>query len=56
MTQTPVKDHKRMCEKLAPDLKMIDKKKRICKIVDLDIPADYIFNLKEMEKKDKYLC
>ena len=31
------------------------KKKRICKIVDLAVPADHRINLKESEKKDKYL-
>ena len=32
-----------------------EKKKRICKIVDFTIPADHRINLKESEKKDKYL-
>ena len=31
------------------------KKKRICKIVDFAVPADHRINLKEYEKKDKYL-
>ena len=31
------------------------KKKRICKIVDLAVPADHRINPKESEKKDKYL-
>ena len=31
------------------------KKKKICKIVDLAVPADHKINLKECEKKDKYL-
>ena len=31
------------------------KKKRICKIVDYAVPADHRINLKECEKKDKYL-
>ena len=26
-----------------------------CKIVDFDVPADHRINLKESEKKDKYL-
>ena len=30
-------------------------KKRNCKIVDFAVPADYRINLKECEKKDKYL-
>ena len=30
-------------------------KKRICKIVDFAVPADYRINLKESEKKDNYL-
>ena len=38
-----------------PDLIIINKKKRICKIVDFAIPADHRINLKESEKKDKYL-
>ena len=31
------------------------KRKRICKIVDFAVPADHRINLKECEKKDKYL-
>ena len=31
------------------------KKKRICKIVDFTVPADYRIKRKEWEKKDKYL-
>ena len=31
------------------------KKKRTCKIVNFAVPADHIINLKECEKKDKYL-
>ena len=44
-----------------PDLIVINKKKkkkkkkRICKIVDFVVPADHRINLKESEKKDKYL-
>ena len=41
-----------------PDLIIIKKKKkkkRICKIVDLAVPADHRIKLKECEKKDKYL-
>ena len=38
-----------------PDLIIINKRKRICKIVDFDVPADHRINLKESEKKDKYL-
>ena len=38
-----------------PDLIIINKKKRICKIVDFGDPADHRINLKESEKKDKYL-
>ena len=38
-----------------PDLIIIDKKKRICKIVDFAVPADHRINLKKSEKKDKYL-
>ena len=38
------------------NLKIIKKKKkRICKIVDLAVPADYRIKEKECEKKDKYL-
>ena len=37
-----------------PDLIIINKKKRICKIVDFAVPADHIINVKESEKKDKY--
>ena len=39
-----------------PDLIIINKKKkRICKIDDFAVPADHRINLKEREKKDKYL-
>ena len=40
-----------------PELIIINKKKkkRICKIVDFAVPADHRINLKECEKKDKYL-
>ena len=38
-----------------PDLIIIDKKKRICKIVDFVVPASHRIKLKECEKKDKYL-
>ena len=38
-----------------PDLIIINKKKRICKIVNFAVPADHRINLKESEKKDKYL-
>ena len=37
-----------------PNLIIINKKKRICKIVDFAVPADHRINLKECEKKDKY--
>ena len=38
-----------------PDLILIYKKKRTCKIVDFAIPANHRIKLKEWEKKDKYL-
>ena len=38
-----------------PDLIIINKKKRTCKIVDFPVPADHRIKLKECEKKDKYL-
>ena len=40
-----------------PDQIIINKrkKKRICKIVDFAVPADYRIKLKECEKRDKYL-
>ena len=42
-----------------PDLIIInkkqEKKKRICKIFDYTVSADHRINLKECEKKDKYL-
>ena len=38
-----------------PDIIIINRKKRICKIVDLAVSADHRINLKECEKKDKYL-
>ena len=38
-----------------PDLIIINKKKRICKIVDFAVPVDHRLKLKECEKRDKYL-
>ena len=38
-----------------PDLMIINKGKRICKIVDFAIPANHRIKLKECKKKDKYL-
>ena len=38
-----------------PDLIIIIKKKRLCKIVDFAVPAELRINLKESEQKDKYL-
>ena len=38
-----------------PDLIIINKKKKIRKIVDFAVPVDHRINLKESEKKDKYL-
>ncbi len=37
-----------------PDLIIINKKKRTCKIVDFAVPADHRIKVKECEKKDKY--
>ena len=34
---------------------IINKRKRICKIVDFAVTADHRINLKEGEKRDKYL-
>ena len=38
-----------------PNLIIINKKKRICKIVNFAVPADHRIKLRECEKKDKYL-
>ena len=38
-----------------PDLIIINKKKRTCKVVDFAVPADHRIKLKECVKKDKYL-
>ena len=38
-----------------PDLIIINKKKKVCKIVDFAVPADHRIKLKECEKWDKYL-
>ena len=38
-----------------PDLIIINKNKRSCKIVDFAVPADHRIKLKEYKKKDKYL-
>ena len=39
----------------SPDLIIINKKKRTCKIVDFAVPADHRIKQKECEKKEKYL-
>ena len=46
-------DHQISAKK--PDLIIINKKKRIFKIVDFAVRADHRIKLKECEKKDKYL-
>ena len=38
-----------------PDLIIINKKKRTCRIVDFAVPTDLRIKLKESVKKDKYL-
>ena len=38
-----------------PDLIIINKKRRTCKILDVAVPAYHRIKLKESEKKDKYL-
>ena len=38
-----------------PDLIIINKIKKICKIVDFAVPADHRIKLKECEMRDKYL-
>ena len=38
-----------------PDLIIINKRKRICKLVDFAVPAVHRIKLKESEKKDKYI-
>ena len=38
-----------------PDLIIINKRKRTCRIVDFVVPSDHRVKLKESEKKDKYL-
>ncbi len=38
-----------------PDILIINKKKRICKIDDFAVPADHRIKLRECEKKDKCL-
>ena len=38
-----------------PDLIIINKKRRICKIIDFAVPADHRIKLKECKKKNNYL-
>ena len=38
-----------------PDLIVINKNKKTCKIVNFAVPADHRIKLEESEKKDKYL-
>ena len=37
-----------------PDLIIVNKKKRICWIVDFAVLADHVVKLKESKKRDKY--
>ena len=37
-----------------PDLIIINKKERTCRIVDFAVPVDHRVKLKESEKKDRY--
>ena len=46
-------DHLILARRLV--LVIINKKKKICKIVDFAVPADHRIKLKECEKRDKYL-
>ena len=46
-------DHRIFARK--PDLIIINKKKKMCKIVDFAVPADHRIKLKECEKRDEYL-
>ena len=38
-----------------PDLEIINKKERICRIEDFAVPADHRVKIKENEKRNKYL-
>ena len=38
-----------------PDLIIINKEKKTCKVVNFAVPADHRVKLKESEKKDKYI-
>ena len=38
-----------------PDLVLINKKRKTCRIVDFAVPADHRVKIKENEKRDKYL-
>ena len=38
-----------------PNLEMVNKKQRTCRIGEIAIPADHRVKLKEGEKRDKYL-
>ena len=42
-------------QKTRPHNNQQKKKKRICKIVDFAVPGNHRINLKESEKRDKYL-
>ena len=59
MTRKPIWDFDIQTDHLIsarrPDIIIINKKKRTCKIVDFAVLADHRIKLKECEKKDKYL-
>ena len=38
-----------------PDLVLVNKQKKTCRMVDVAVPADRRIKLKESEKRDKYL-
>ena len=54
VVQTPMRSHLLM-QARRPGLIIINKRERICKMVDFAVPADHRINLKESVKKDKYL-
>ena len=47
--------HKLLISARRPELIVINKKMRTCKIVDFAVPTDHRVKLKESEKNDKYL-
>ena len=54
-TQKLLREFEILISARRPDLIIINKKERTCRIEEFAVPADHVVKLKECEKRDKYL-